>query len=205
MVTHKALQSKHMYQKQVLQNKKGLTVIELLISMAIFAIVGIIIINILIIQNTSFKEQQIRNKLVSDSMLVFSPVRRYSLHSDAVLESYTFETVEYTTDDDTLALQLPTLNVSGDVVNNEYDYVVFDFSGDSLHVIVDPNAQSSRSALNTLLLNNVADVIFRYNSETTSDITRFSFTINLKEVYLKTRTQEAVYTSVFSIRNISSI
>lgn len=191
-----------MLPKRALQNKPGLTVIELLIAMSVFAIVGVILSNILITENSSFREQQARNKLIVESLRVMNPLRQYSLAAKEILPTYTYGVEEFSTDADTIILQLPAINVSDDIIPAEFDTVIFDTSNTVIRFILDPSAQSVRSSQDTTLISTLHDSVIRYNNETIADATQFTFTVQLRETVSPERIQSYTQTGTFSLRNI---
>jgi len=117
--------------------------------------------------------------------------------------------VNYTTGDDELIIEIPSIDSNGKYIANTYDYVVYALdTSDStqLRKIVDPDIASSRSSLNQIIANNLNS--FSLSSEGTalsivslSDVNSVEVSINVNKTPLQNKTVSETIASNVKLRN----
>jgi prepilin-type N-terminal cleavage/methylation domain-containing protein len=80
--------------------------------------------------------------------------------------SYPVANPGYFTGDDELILKIPSIDGSGTVVEDTYDYVVYSLDGTQLKRLVFPNEASSRNTVDRILASNVS--VFALSSSGTN-------------------------------------
>lgn len=189
-----------MLRKQELQNR-GFTVIEFLITMAIFAIAGSVIVAILVSQNSNFYEQSARNKLSADMLSIFRPIESHVQQASSLAASASIGAETFTTDSDTAVFSIPSIDASGNNIASKYDTVILHTDGSDLRLLVSPDPQSVRISEDRILSKIVSEVVFRYDNEIMSAVSTFSITIKLENKINGTRAAEYVQTATYSLRN----
>jgi len=192
-----------MLRKQVSQNRPGLTFIELLISIAVIGVVVVVIVAVLASQNSSFREEAIRNRLTTDETQTLNDIQ-YNLISGSQIEaSYTYDSTVYTTDSDTIVIAMPTIDATGGLVANSSDmYIVTRETGTTdIHVLLIPDASSGRQAQNKIAIQNATDFIIRYDNEDPTLSTLFSVTLQVSKQTSANRLIESTQTMTYDLRN----
>lgn len=202
---HDHKHQRHMSLKRELQkNKPGLTVIELLISTAIFVIVILVIGSIFLSQINSFNEQQAKNKVLAESLRITRAIKKDAIQATSCLTEITIGVDTYTADSDTLILSLPALNASDNIIPNEFDTLIIDrpsVNPSELYYILSPSPSSVRTATQRLLTSALSDFIVRYNDETISGADSFSVTSEVKALVKSETYRTFVYTTTYTLRN----
>lgn len=82
----------------------------------------------------------------------------------AVVQNQTISGTMYSTATTTAVVAIPSIDSSGNVISNTYDYAVFYLSGSTLYRILAPNASSARKGSTKMLAANVTALTFTYDS-----------------------------------------
>lgn len=146
---------------------KGFTLTELLISVAVGAAVGTLLLGIMV-NNTGlyYKEaSKIQQGVGSNDAL--ASVRTNIKISQYVSSVYPeIGTPVYTSGANQLVLKLPTLDSSNNLVADTFDYVIYYISEqggrNQLHMKLIPDVLSQKKAIDQILSNNVNSVVFDY-------------------------------------------
>lgn len=86
--------------------------------------------------------------------------------ADAVVQMHEFEPsgVTYTSSSNVLVLEIPSVDSSGNVIANTYDYAAFYVVGTNAYRILEANAMSSRISGTKQLSSTVSSLTFSYNN-----------------------------------------
>lgn len=158
-----------------MKKRSGLTIVELLISLSILAVILTIIFNVFI-SSSRFSSQELQRINVGENAVrSFSTVDSYLRQGKAVVG--TFST--YTTGGTTLILSLPALLAGGalDPIKTDTGVLYFDQGSHQLKLLLAPDAASTRPAGTSTLAESIRDVYFRYNSDTPTNATVITVTI----------------------------
>lgn len=191
------------------KSNSGFTLLEILVGMAVGVVAGGLLVSILVQSNGVFLKQGVQ---VSEGLSLnqsISEINADIVQSSGVVSSYPVSgQPQYTTGANVLVLQVPSINSSGNVISNVYDYIVI--SADTqkkylLREMVFPDAQSSRKSLNKILSTSLNYVIFYYfdsHSATVSPLlaTKINYSIVLNEK-VGLGTKVASSSSVANLRN----
>src|SRR5258708_5897960 len=143
----------------------GFSLMEVLVTMGVAIIAGSLLITLLVQNNNLLYTQTARvsqRLSINDTVaLINESIRQAS----ATATSYTVGSVQYTSGASTLVLTFPSIDTSGSVIPNTYDYVVL--TKDSvnpaiLRRILYPDATSSRSSENRVLSTALSTISFSY-------------------------------------------
>jgi hypothetical protein len=102
---------------------------------------------------------------ISDSAReAMKQLRSIVLQADGILASHSFSGTTYATDQHTVVLEIPSIDGSGDIVDEGYDYAVFYTTGNSLYKRVLADASSSRSSGTNEISDAVLGIDFTYDN-----------------------------------------
>lgn len=159
-------------------DSKGFTLIETLIVIAI----GLAMLTALASLIESFYRTaayQVASEHVSGSAsATMREMESLIPSADAVLASYTFPDATYTSSSTVLVLKLPSIDSTGTVITNAYDYAAIYRIGNSAYSQIEASANSARPSGTTLLSAYVQSLTFTYNSADPSTAT--AVTVDLK-------------------------
>lgn len=148
------------------KNKNGFTVIELMV----FIVVGVILLTavgeIFITTLRSGKRVTAQTDLERSAALGVETIKNTIQPAKTVVASRTFGAGSFTSGNDTLVLEIPSVNSSGNLLAGASDYVVFfrDLTDSSLLKITTEAATGSIRISNTRLVSSFVDSLeFRYN------------------------------------------
>ncbi len=151
------------------------TVFVVAISVSMMVALGYLIYNF---NGTSAYEQTLAQSFGSASS-VMKEIESFALPADAVLQSYTFSGVTYTSTSTTLVLEIPSIDSSGNVIASVYDYAAFYAVGTTtVYRLLEANAASSRASGTRKLSSTVHALTFTYDN---TDFTKVSIvTVDLQ-------------------------
>lgn len=136
---------------------------EVLIAVTVSTIVAGLILSIMVNSAGVFYKQSSRVEQGVGVNEVMSDIKENLKQSKAVGLNYPeIPPFQYTTDVNNLILKIPTLDSSGDLVPDTYDYVVYFIDQGNLRVKSFPNIQSQVNSRNQVLAKNVQSIHFQY-------------------------------------------
>lgn len=144
-------------------DEKGLTLVEVLTTLAIATVVVTLLVVIMINTGGLFTKQSSK---VEQGLSVNDALGKINLNvrqSSGVAPTYS----TYTSGTQLLVLKIPSIDSSGNVVTNTFDHFIFLLdssigSGQVLRFKVFPNSASSRGSVDQILSNNVDLINFEY-------------------------------------------
>ncbi|MBI2196748.1 type II secretion system protein [Candidatus Daviesbacteria bacterium] len=141
---------------------KGLTLIEVLVAMGIAAVVGALLVVILVNSAGMFTEQSSKVQEGLNINDALSQVRRSIKDAGSVAESYDSGETLYTTGGNQLVLKVASVDASGNLLVDTFDYFVFLKDQTYLRFKTFPDPASSRQPLDTVLSIGVDSLAFQY-------------------------------------------
>lgn len=143
--------------------REGVTLIELLIAIALLSIVGIFLANIFYAHTSVFNSQ--RSQMAADisSRFVLDEMSERIREGKNILSSAVVDGQTYNTGNQTIALEIPSLDISGNTLTSFSDTLVFNFSSPKIIEIISPNAQSSRKYQKSVLSSSITDLNISYD------------------------------------------
>lgn len=144
--------------------QKGLTLVEILISSAIAAVVGSLLL--VIIVNSSglfYKESSVVNMGLNtnDALAQF---RKSIKESNGVISTYIADSITYTSGVNQVILKVPSVDSSNNIIANTFDYFIFFLDQTKLRFKSFPDSLSSRKAQDQIFSTVVEKLSFNYLS-----------------------------------------
>jgi type II secretory pathway pseudopilin PulG len=103
----------------------------------------------------------------------------------------------YNSGPDTLVLQLPAVDNSGEIIASKWDIAVFYASGTQLRLLTMPDPASSRPTLDKQLSDSLQSLVFTYNNavfDSTTKVTAdLTTSLNVRNQTAKTKLSESLY------------
>ena len=156
----------HIYNK----SDKGFTLIETLVAVALISLLSIMIVNIFISYNDFFLSHESNIDTARSANAIMSEVGSAVLQATQVSTTHTFAGTSYSSDADTLVLELPAITQDGDTVPSAFDYVALYASGTVAYLVVDAHASSVRSDETRTLSTTLYSLTFGYDSASMADV-----------------------------------
>lgn len=170
-------------------NIKGFSLIEVLITISIGAIIGSLLMAIFVQSNDVFFLERIK---VAQGVNINDAVNFITediKSATAVTDGYPPPTPSIFSTSSQIVLKLPALALNGDVISDEYDYIVIGPDAASPKILkettyLSPN--SKRPSKNRILTTQLSTIQFLYadqngNSVSPSSASKIQFIINLSE------------------------
>jgi len=169
-------------------NQKGLTLVELIIGVAISAVVGVLLINLVIFSNNIFFNQTVKVNQGMSLNQGGSEITDLIKSSAGISNQYPpTGSAQYTADANSLILKLPSLAANGGIIESSFDYAVIEADTQAPAILrkrVFISGGSSRNEENKVLATSLKDLVLVYLDENNNPITavqasRITFTISL--------------------------
>lgn len=144
--------------------KKGFTVLELTIAMALLAILSVIIATIVIRSGIIFEKQTGSVEVGLSNRFVLDDIAQQVRTAKLVESNFTGDGQNFTTGTDTLILKLPSIDNSGAAIANTFDRVVYYLNAGKINKKVFPDAASSRKKITQILTTTTKTLKFAYNN-----------------------------------------
>lgn len=142
--------------------EKGLTLIEVLVAMGIAAVAGILLLVIIVNSAGLFTEQSSKVQEGLNINDAVSTLRGDIKQANSVAVSYTEGSTTYTSSASQLVLKVSSIDTSGNIIDNIFDYFVLYLDQGSLHLKIFPDATSSRKTADRILSTSVDTLRFQY-------------------------------------------
>lgn len=172
--------------------QSGFTLVEMIITIAITAIVGVALLVILVNSmglQTAQSNRVMQGLGINDSL---SDISNWVRRASVVAEGYPTTPYTYTSGESVLVLKIPSIDASDNVVDDVYDYVVFVVEDAKLKEKLFPDNLSSRKPVNKILTNNIASVVFSYQNATGQTVTPSAASVITATINLS---QKSTYTN----------
>lgn len=189
--------------------ERGFSLTELLVALGIAGVIVFLFVQILLQSNGLFYQQSVKvdqGLTLNDAIsLIGSDIKS----ATAVASGYPADSPTVLSSANSLVLQLASIDNSGEVINNSFDYLVIAPDQARPQVLREqlfPDPSSSRKSINRVLLSNLSKVTFYY-LDTSGKVTspssssRVNFTINLSSG-LGSITQQSSASGQVSLRNL---
>ncbi len=162
---------------------RGVTTLELAVSMAVGAMIFTILGAIFIAQGRYFAIEDAIAETQYNAFQILDTAGLYALSASGVIGSRTINGTAYSTGTSTVVLELPSIDASGTILINTYDYVALGIDpSDPSRFVVDIDAGTNSDRVDTTRTPGalVDKLIFRYNTVDTTQATAI-------ELYVRTR------------------
>lgn len=192
------------------KNQHGMTLVEVLVAAAISVIVGSFLVSIMVQNNALFYLQQARSTQGSTLNNALTTISTEVKGAFAIASGYPEDTPLYISSNQTLVLKLSSLDSSGDIIENAYDYQIIEKDPNNpsylrQQIIPSQNPPSTRKSGNTVLVTNLDSIYFRYLDRNNLPVSPAAakiveITINLKDKIGIFKEDESA-TTVVNLRN----
>lgn len=188
--------------------KNGFTLVEIIISLTIISVSGLLLTVILINSTNISLGQSLKVEQGLDMNKALSQIKTYIKQSAGIAQYYpNAQSPSYTTSSTQLVLNLPSVDSSNQIIQGSFDSFVFLQSNNLLRMKSFPDSQSSRKSMDQILSNKVDSVKFTFldNSNPPQEISPSSASKVRVTVILKQknglRFETSVATEESNIRN----
>jgi len=163
-------------------NKSGFSFIEAIFASAILAFVLVAFVVVYINFFKFYNRQQAEMKIGDSARNIAKEVQSAALQSNQISSSHNFSGPVYSTDQDTLVLEMPSIDGSGNIISGKYDYVVFYKTGENFYKLTEADAASSRPSGFKQLSESVATLIFTYNNSDLAQANKIDTDIQMQSL-----------------------
>ncbi len=183
--------------------RRGLTLIELLISIAIIGVVVVIVGSIFINTSQFGSDEQLRIDVGESASRVLGPLDAILREGKEIQSSAVIGGTTYTSDHDTIVFTLPALDAGGATIAGVSDVAVITLDTTNannyiLRLIVDPASGTFRQRQNGLAVDHVKDLYIRYTAGTPVAAQAITLTARItKELRNRTFTRTNILYAVF--------
>ena len=145
--------------------KKGFTILEIVVTIALTALIMIVIGNIFVSHNRVYRISQSQSDVQRDDSLALSRIKQLISETDKILANRTINGTAYTTGTTAIVLELPSFNASGSpIVGFDYAAIYVDMANPKkIYTDTQVTAGSKRPPGKKLLTDLNKTTIFRYN------------------------------------------
>lgn len=150
--------------KKKKSNESGFSFIEAIFASAILAFVLVAFVVLYINFFKFYNRQQAEMKLGDSARNAVKELQNAALQADKIVASHSFSGTVYVTDQDTLVLEIPSIDGSGNVISGKHDYAVFYKTVENLYKLTEADAASSRPDSLKQLSESVVTLTFTCNN-----------------------------------------
>jgi hypothetical protein len=187
--------------------------VEILIAAAISLIIGGVIVAVLMSSQRSFSTGTVFMEVHSSARLAMDMmVRDVKWAKQISPDSLTVGMDTFTSGDHTLVLDVPSTDSDGDIIDDEYDKIVYHLTGaapDQIERIVVPNAgaSSQRPAEQRIIANNVSELDFKnstgdwLSSVSVASLNDVSISVTTSKVVRGDQSVQETLSSIARLRN----
>lgn len=190
-------------------SRKGFTLLELVITLSIAAVAGVLLIQLLVQNNGLFFQQQ---ATVSQGLNLNNAVSQISndiRSSNGVVSGYPIISPTILSSQSSLVISIPSIDPSGNVISNTYDYIVVGQDGQNSSLLREwlySDPASSRTSKNRVLVKDLSLIRFYYmNSNgvvvSPTQASKINFVINIS-TKLGVSNQQSSSSAQVILRNI---
>lgn len=153
---------------------RAFTLVETLIVVAFSVSVVVALVLLVYTFNKTAAYEQALAQSSGSASAVMREIESLTFPADAVLGTHTFSSATYTSTSTSLVLEIPSIDSSGNIIANTYDYAAFYLVGTtSAYRLLEANASSKRVTGTKQLSATIRALTFTYNN---ADFTKISTT-----------------------------
>lgn len=145
--------------------RRGFTLVEVLIATAIAGMVGALLVQLLVQNNTVYYQQTAKVSTGTALNSVTISINNDIKGSATIVSGYPLNNPTVISTSNSIVLGLASLDGSGNVILNTYDYLTISQDSNHLNVlreVIYPDPSSSRKSSNKVLASNVSSIVFNY-------------------------------------------
>lgn len=163
---------------------RAFTLVEVVITIALFAIVMLGSAQLYIMYGRIIESQKSSIGVALDGNSIMNAVQEATLQAGHVMASHDFSGVTYSSGNTTAIFELPSVDATGSIIENTYDYIGISASGTNAYRFIDAASGSTRVSGTKQLARVLEALSFSYDNvnfplvtsvvvdATTSDIVR---------------------------------
>ena len=183
---------------------KGLTLIEVLISMGIAVVIGVLLVAIILNSAGLYSKESSKLSEGLNTNDALSTIRDTIKQSSGVITAYTSNGTTYTSGGTQIVLKLFSIDSSNNLISNTYDYFIFYADTNILRLKTFPDSTSARKSQDQIFSTSLDSLNFQYFNSASPPVeiapniaTKVRVTLSLKQkngpsTELKTSTSEAI-------------
>jgi prepilin-type N-terminal cleavage/methylation domain-containing protein len=176
---------------------RGFTLLEVVVVLGLFTIMMFALIRFFISYNTTYLFDRALATTASSAAAIVSETVTYTLPADQVIASHTFGSVTRTSGANTVVLELPSVDASGNILTNTYDYVAIYTSNGRVYRTLAADPTSSRVSGTKQLSDSIQALTFTYDNADFTLVRRVTVdvqtSISIKANVAQTHLKEQVY------------
>ncbi|MDP1689993.1 MAG: hypothetical protein Q8L52_02205 [bacterium] len=151
----------------------GFTFIETVITIALFIVLVLGVSQLYIVFGRVINQQSSTIGVTLGGSAIMDAVRTAGLQAGHVVAMHTFSGVNHISGSTTALFELPSIDGSGAIIVNTYDYIGIYATGTSAYRVIDGAAGSSRVSGKKLLTNALDALNFTYDAPSFPSVTNF--------------------------------
>lgn len=147
--------------------RKGLTLIEVLLAMGTASVISVLLLVVIVNSAGVFYKQSSKVQEGLNINDALAEIKSSIKQASSVAESYTWGSTTYTTSANQLVLRVASIDPSGDILSDTYDYFVVFTDQNILYFKIFPDPSSFRQLKDRVFSTSVDSLNFQYfNSDT---------------------------------------
>lgn len=186
-----------------LKNKKGMTLVEVLIVASITALLFIVAGTIYVTQNKLYGHENVKAYLQRDTLVNLYIITDQIKQGSEILESIIINERPFISTAKSIIIKTPSIDENKHFIEGSFDYIVFYLNPESeneLKMIIKADPISSRTPNEKILNHNIKDINFEYNNENFENVNRVNINLSLGQEYHNQKYTFSLNTST-TIRN----
>lgn len=144
------------------EQDKGLTLVEVLLAVGVGIIVSTLLLVIMVNSAGLFYKESSKLQEGLNTNDALARVRASIKESSSVAASYTSGTTTYTSSATQIVLKIPSVDSSGNIIANTFDYTIFFLEQTKFRYKLIPNSQSSRKSQDQIFSTSVDNLTIKY-------------------------------------------
>jgi hypothetical protein len=149
-----------------LRSRRGISLVEVLVAVGISTLLFASVFTVNLLARQTFEFSSTYMDTHSGTRIGMDWMTQDVRWANQILSSITINSVLYTTANDVLVLEIPSIDGNDDVISGTNDYVVYHLNADDATILertVDADAASSRADETRTITNNVDTLSFSSN------------------------------------------
>ena len=155
-------------------NRRGFTITEMLVTVALFALIISALVALYQGYSTLFVSEQKLFTMRTSANIAITKIEQDTLQANRVVASRVISGTTYTTGSSMLVLELPSIDVSGGIISDTFDHVVFYVSGAILYRLTEANLASARQSGIKQLLDTLSALTLSYDTGDPTEASRIT-------------------------------
>jgi len=180
---------------------RGFTIIEVIITTFIVALLAIALFNIYQGYYAVFAIQQARVGVNGSARETVDEFKQTVLQADRIVASHTFAGTAYTSGSTTTVFELPAIDGAGDIIASAYDYIAFYSTTTNAYKVTDGGIGSARKSGMRRLSDTLNALTFTYNNGTITSATSTEIDVRTQSI-VRGQTVQAHVHDTARLRNI---